>query len=157
MLISTLSMQISMKGIRISEERVIIDSSPKTPVESIQLQISNVESKFENGLLDNRNISVEGNVKYGIPHLTRLESFSVDVSLDGHLILCRQVHQPGMIGRVGNILGEHNVSVNFMSVGRSVKRTEAIMAIGVDEEQDKNALKKIGEVPAIEEFVFLDL
>ncbi|KAI3455699.1 hypothetical protein Pfo_012362 [Paulownia fortunei] len=145
------------KGLRISEERVVVDSSPENPIESIQVQISNVGSKFASALLDNGNISVEGKVKYGIPHLTRVGSFSVDVSLEGNLILCRQVDQPGMIGRVGNILGENNVNVSFMSVGRTVKRTKAIMAIGVDEEPDKDTLKKIGEVPAIEEFVFLDL
>ncbi|KAL3825037.1 hypothetical protein ACJIZ3_021066 [Penstemon smallii] len=145
------------KGIRISEERVVVDSSPENPVESIQVQISNVGSKFASALLDNGNISIAGKVKYGKPHLTRVGPFSVDVSLEGNLILCRQVDQPGMIGQVGNILGEHNVNVSFMSVGRTVKRTKAIMAIGVDEEPDKDTLKKIGEVPAIEEFVFLDL
>ncbi|KAI3463174.1 hypothetical protein Pfo_019837 [Paulownia fortunei] len=145
------------KGLRISEERIVVDSSPENPVESIQVQISNVQSKFASALLDNGNISIEGKVKYGIPHLTRVGSFSVDVSLEGNLILCRQVDQPGMIGQVGNILGEHNVNVSFMSVGRTVKRTKAIMAIGVDEEPDKDTLKKIGEVPAIDEFVFLDL
>ncbi|KAA8541556.1 hypothetical protein F0562_022708 [Nyssa sinensis] len=145
------------KGLRITEERVVVDSSPDYPFDSIQLQISNVESKFASALLENGNISIEGRVKDGIPHLTRVGSFSVDVSLEGNLILCCQVDQPGMIGRVGNILGEHNVNVSFMSVGRTVKRTKAIMAIGVDEEPDKDTLKKIGEVPAIEEFVFLEL
>ncbi|KAG8380237.1 hypothetical protein BUALT_Bualt07G0172400 [Buddleja alternifolia] len=145
------------KGLRISEERVMVDSSPENPIESIQVQISNVGSKFASALLDNGHISIEGKVKYGIPHLTRVGSFSVDVSLEGNLILCRQVDQPGMIGQVGNILGETNVNVSFMSVGRTVKRTKAIMAIGVDEEPDKDTLKKIGEVSAIDEFVFLDL
>lgn len=145
------------KGLRISEERVSIDSSPENPVETIQVLLSNVQSKFASSLLGNGNISIEGKVKYGIPHLTRVGSFSVDVSLEGNLILCRQVDQPGMIGQVGNILGEHNVNVSFMSVGRTVKRTKALMAIGVDEEPDKATLKKIGEVPAIDEFVFLDL
>ncbi|XP_073141284.1 D-3-phosphoglycerate dehydrogenase 1, chloroplastic-like [Henckelia pumila] len=145
------------KGLRISEERVTVDSSPENPVESIQVQISNVDSKFASALSDSGNIITEGKVKYGKPHLTQVGSFSVDVSLEGNLILCRQVDQPGMIGRVGNILGENNVNVSFMSVGRTVKRTKAIMAIGVDEEPDKDTLKKIGDVPAIEEFVFLDL
>lgn len=145
------------KGLRISEERVSIDSSPENPVESIQVQISNVDSKFASAVSENEYISIEGKVKDGIPRLTCVGSFSVDVSLEGNLILCRQVDQPGMIGRVGNILGECNVNVSFMSVGRTVKRTRAIMAIGVDEEPDKDTLKKIGEVPAIEEFVFLKL
>lgn len=145
------------KGLRISEERVLVDSSPGSPVDSIIVQISNVESKFASALSENGNISIEGRVKYGVPHLTCVGSFETDVSLEGNLILCCQVDQPGMIGRVGNILGESNVNVNFMSVGRTVKRSKAIMAIGVDEEPDKDSLKKIGEVSAIEEFVFLKL
>lgn len=145
------------RGLRISEERVVVDSSHEQPIDSIQVQISNVESRFVSGLSEDGNISIEGRVKYGIPHLTRVGSFSVDVSLEGNLILCRQVDQPGMIGTVGNILGERNVNVSFMSVGRTVRRTKAIMAIGVDEKPDKDSLKKIGEVPAIEEFVFLEL
>ncbi|XP_057770216.1 D-3-phosphoglycerate dehydrogenase 1, chloroplastic-like [Salvia miltiorrhiza] len=145
------------KGIRISEEKLAVDSSPENPIDSIQVQISNVGSKFESALLDNGNISIEGRVKDGMPHLTRVGAFSVDVSLEGNLILCRQVDQPGMIGTVGSILGESNVNVSFMSVSRTVKRVKAIMAIGVDEAPNKETLKKIGEVPAVEEFVFLDL
>lgn len=145
------------KGLRISEERIVVDSSPEFPIDSIQVQISNVESKFVSGITDNGDISIEGKVKYGTPHLTSVGSFEVDVSLEGNLILCRQVDQPGMIGQVGNILGEHNVNVSFMSVGRTVRRKKAIMAIGVDEKPDKEALKKIGKIPAIEEFVFLKL
>lgn len=146
------------KGLRISEERVVVDSSPELPVDSIQVQISNVESKFASAVSESGQISIEGKVKYGIPHLTCVGSFGgVDVSLEGNLILCRQVDQPGMIGQVGNILAEHNVNVSFMSVGRTSRRKKAIMAIGVDEEPNKEALDKIGAVPAIEEFVFLKL
>ncbi|KAL1551839.1 D-3-phosphoglycerate dehydrogenase 2, chloroplastic [Salvia divinorum] len=145
------------KGLRISEEKLLVDSSSESPIDSIQVQISNVGSKFESALLDNGNISIEGRVKDGVPHLTRVGAFSVDVSLEGNLILYRQVDQPGMIGTVGTILGESNVNVSFMSVSRTVKRVKAIVAIGVDEAPNKETLKKIGEVPAIEEFVFLDL
>lgn len=145
------------KGLRISEERVVVDSSPELPVESIQIQISNVESKFASAVSETGQISIDGKVKYGTPHLTCVGSFGVDVSLEGNLILCRQTDQPGMIGKVGNILGEKNVNVSFMSVGRTSRRKKALMAIGVDEEPNKEALENIGAVPAIEEFVFLKL
>jgi D-3-phosphoglycerate dehydrogenase len=145
------------KGLRISEERVVVDSSPELPVESIQIQISHVESKFASAVSESGQISIDGKVKYGTPHLTCVGSFGVDVSLEGNLILCRQIDQPGMIGLVGNILGEQNVNVNYMSVGRMSRRKKALMAIGVDEEPNKEALANIGAVPAIEEFVFLKL
>lgn len=145
------------RGIRITEERIVLDGSPENPVETIQVQIANVESKFASAMSETGEVTVEGRVKDGIPHLTKVGSFQVDVSLEGSLILCRQVDQPGMIGTVGSILGEQNINVSFMSVGRIAPRKHAVMAIGVDEEPDKETLKKIGEIPAIEEFVFLKI
>lgn len=122
-----------------------------------QVQIANVESKFASAISESGEVKVEGKVKDGVPHLTKVGSFEVDVSLEGSLILCRQVDQPGMIGKVGSVLGEENVNVSFMSVGRIAPRKQAVMAIGVDEPPSKDALKKIGEIPAVEEFVYLKL
>ncbi|RWW23129.1 hypothetical protein GW17_00012635 [Ensete ventricosum] len=145
------------RGLRISEERIYLDSSPEVPLDSIRVHLTHVESKFASALSDTGDITVEGRVKDGSPHLTLVGSFSVDVSLEQCVILCRNVDKPGNIGRVGRILGEQNVNISFMSVGRIAPRKQAIMAIGVDEEPDKETLKKIGESPAIEEFVFLKL
>ncbi|KAJ6335238.1 hypothetical protein OIU78_011966 [Salix suchowensis] len=106
------------RGLRITEEHILLDGSPENPLELIQVQIANVESKFATAISDSGEIKVEGRVKDRKPHLTMIGSFGVDASMEGNLILCRQVDQPGMIGSVGNILGEENVNVSFMSVGR---------------------------------------
>ncbi|KAK9667111.1 hypothetical protein RND81_14G233900 [Saponaria officinalis] len=145
------------RGIRITEERILLDGSPESPLESIKVQIANVESKFASAISETGEICLQGRVKDGVPHLTKVGSFEVDVSLEGSIILCRQVDQPGMIGRVGSVLGEENVNVSFMSVGRLAPRTHALMAIGVDDQPSSVVLKKIGDIPAIEEFVFLKL
>ncbi|KAH9758129.1 D-3-phosphoglycerate dehydrogenase [Citrus sinensis] len=145
------------RGLRITEERIVLDGSPENPLEFIQVQIANVESKFGSAISDIGDIRVEGRVKDGKPHLTKVGSFGVDVSLEGSIILCRQVDQPGIIGKVGSLLGDNNVNVNFMSVGRIAPQKQAVMTIGVDEEPSREVLKKIGETHAIEEFVFLKL
>ncbi|CAA6672587.1 unnamed protein product [Spirodela intermedia] len=120
------------RGVRIAEERILLDGSPENPLDYIQVQIAHVESKFASAMSDSGEITVEG----------RVGSFQVDVSLEGSIILCRQVDQPGMIGRVG-----------ASSASRMIApRKHAVMAIGVDEEPHPEALKKIGEIPAIEEF-----
>jgi D-3-phosphoglycerate dehydrogenase len=138
------------RGLQIIEERILLDGSP-------EIHLTNVESKFAGALSDAGDIRVEGKVKDGSPHLTLVGSFSVDVSLEGNLILCRQIDQPGVIGKVGSILGKMNVNVSFMSVGRTAPGKQAIMAIGIDEEPEKEALKLIGDTPSVEEFVFLKL
>uniref|UniRef100_A0A0E0LVE6 D-3-phosphoglycerate dehydrogenase n=1 Tax=Oryza punctata TaxID=4537 RepID=A0A0E0LVE6_ORYPU len=146
------------RGLRITEERVSHESpAAEAPLESIQVRLSHVQSKFAGAISDSGDIVLEGRVKYGVPHLTVVGPYEVDVSLEGNLILCRQIDQPGMIGKVGNILGQRNVNISFMSVGRTFRGKQAIMAIGVDEEPDKETLEHIGHIPAIEEFVFLEL
>ncbi|GJR94566.1 leucine-rich repeat, cysteine-containing subtype protein [Tanacetum coccineum] len=44
-----------------------------------------------------------------------------------------------------------------MSVGSTTQRKQAVMVIGVDGKPSNEALKKIDEIPAVEEFVFLVL
>ncbi|KAL5777686.1 hypothetical protein ACOSP7_010612 [Xanthoceras sorbifolium] len=145
------------RGLRITEERITLDGSPENPVEFIQVHIANVESKFASAISDLGEITVEGRVKDGKPHLTKVGSYGVDVSLEGSILLCRQIDQPGIIGKVGSILGDENVNVNFMSVGRIAPQKQAIMTIGVDEEPSSQVLKKLGDIKAVEEFVFLKL
>ncbi|CAM6123087.1 unnamed protein product [Calypogeia fissa] len=144
------------RGLRISEERCPAEGSVEIPLESIEVRISNVQSTFATAIAGG-DITVQGNVKGGVPYLTKVGSFDVDISLEGSIILCRQVDQPGMIGKVGNLLGAENVNISFMSVGRDAPRKLAIMAIGVDDEPTKDVLDKIGAISAIEEFVFLKL
>ncbi|XP_050266405.1 D-3-phosphoglycerate dehydrogenase 3, chloroplastic-like [Quercus robur] len=145
------------RGLKITEELILLDGSPENPLEFIQVHIANVESKFASAIADSGDIKIDGRVKDGKPHLTKVGSFPVDVSLEGSLILCRQVDQPGIIGKVGRILAEENVNVSFMSVGRTAPGKQAVMTIGVDEEPSGVALKKIGGIPAIEEIVLLKL
>ncbi|KAJ1700449.1 hypothetical protein LUZ63_000228 [Rhynchospora breviuscula] len=147
------------RGLNFAEERIKREQNGLngTPVTSIQVQIPHVGSLFASAVTDAGDIQVEGKVRDGVPHLTKIGSYAVDVSLEGNLILCRQVDQPGMIGKVGGILASQNINVSFMSVGRTFRGKQAIMAIGVDEEPNKETLEKIGTIPAIEEFVFLKL
>lgn len=145
---------MKQKGLQISE---LLDGSTQELLDLVQVQIVDVESKFSSPISENGYIKVEGKVKDGISHLSKVGAFNVDVILEGSVILCRKIDQPGMIGTVGNILSEENANVNFMGVGRIAPKNKAIMAIGVDEEPNKGALKKIGDIPTIEEFLYLKL
>ncbi|PWA93902.1 hypothetical protein CTI12_AA065600 [Artemisia annua] len=143
------------KGIR-NEERLILDGSSEKPLEII-VQIAQVKSRFAIAVSEFGEIKLQGRVKDGVPHLTKVGAFEVDVRLDGHILLCRQVDEPNTISRVASILGEENVNISSMSVDRAAPRKQAVMVIAVDEKPSKEALDKIVEIPAVEEFVFLAL
>nr|PNR51373.1 hypothetical protein PHYPA_010559 [Physcomitrium patens] len=92
-----------------------------------------------------------------LPHLLKVGNFNVDMSLEGSIILYRHVDQSGMIEKVGSILGEENVNIAFMSVGRMVRGQDAIVAFGTDEELSKSILQKVKDIPDIYKLVFLKL
>ncbi|XWS21243.1 hypothetical protein CRYUN_Cryun30bG0038700 [Craigia yunnanensis] len=59
------------RGLGLTEECIVLDGSPENPLEFIQVQIANVESKFASAVSDSGEITVEGRVKDGKPHLTK--------------------------------------------------------------------------------------
>ncbi|CAI5950450.1 unnamed protein product [Closterium sp. NIES-64] len=145
------------RGIRIREERQPVDVDESVPVDTIVLEITHVSSKLASAVSEEGTITLGGKVKDGVPHLIQVGRFSTDIELEGSLLLCRQVDQPGMIGTVGMLLGSHDVNISFMSVGRTGPRKQALMAIGVDEEPSREVLRDINSIPALEEMVFLKL
>lgn len=146
------------RGLKISEEREPSIAGSFAPLESVSVTIADVDSRFASATGEQtRSITLEGKVKDGVPHLSKVGSFSVDVSLEGSIILYRQVDQPGMIGKVGTILGADNINIAFMSVGRTLRGLDAIVAIGIDEDVCKATIQKLAAIPAIGELVFLKL
>jgi len=57
--------------------------------------------------------------------------------------------QPGMIGRVGQLLGDHKINIADMRVGRRSPKGEAVMVITVDENVPENVLKELTKVRGI--------
>ena len=49
------------------------------------------------------------------------------------MLLTRHHDRPGIIGRIGTLLGNADINISFMHVGRHSPRGEAIMVVGVDE------------------------
>lgn len=145
------------RGLKIVEERKLSDGALEVPLETMEVKIAHAESKFASALSDTGEITLEGKVKDRTPYLSRVGNFDVDISLEGSVILSRQVDQPGMIGKVGSILGEENVNISFMTVGRTGRRKKAVVAIGVDDEPHQGVLQRIGSLPAVEELVFLKI
>ncbi|GKD38313.1 hypothetical protein Tco_1258520 [Tanacetum coccineum] len=122
---------MAAKGVRINEERVVLDRSSEKPLKIIKVQIANVESRFTIAISESGEIVVEGRLKDRVPHLTKVGAFEVDVSLEGNIILCRQFDQPNTIGSVTSILGEENLNISSMSVGSTTQRKQAVMVIAV--------------------------
>lgn len=93
--------------------------------------------------------TVRGAILQGEPHIVAINELWVDFPAVGHVLLALHNDRPGIIGSVGTILGNADVNISFMHVGRRAPRSEAIMALGTDESTTPQLQATISALPHI--------
>jgi D-3-phosphoglycerate dehydrogenase len=84
------------------------------------------------------------------PHIVLIDDFWVDVPPgEGYLLVCENRDRPGMIGAIGTLLGQFDVNISFMNVGRHEKRGTALMVLTLDEGLTAEQLDEVRKVPDI--------
>lgn len=97
---------------------------------------------------------VRGTVVHGdVPRLLRIDDIDVEAPLEGNVIYLRNRDVPGVVGRVGTVLGQHNINIGNFSLGRAPEAQEprgAVAVIQVDNEITEAALSDLRHIDAIE-------
>ncbi|MBW8752082.1 MAG: ACT domain-containing protein, partial [Propionibacteriales bacterium] len=75
--------------------------------------------------------------------LVELDGFLVDLEPTDHLAFFRYEDRPGMVGTVGQILGEAGVNIAGMQVSRDAKGGKALVALSVDSAVPADVLEAI--------------
>jgi len=95
-------------------------------------------------------LTTRGSMIEGTPNIVAIDDLWVDFFAKGHLLVSRHQDCPGIIGRVGTELGQSDINVSFMYVGRHAPRTTAIMILGTDEKASDSLLRTIEEFDKID-------
>ena len=66
-----------------------------------------------------------------VPHLVSVYGQSFNIEIADHFAFFRYRDQPGMIGRVGTIFGQHGVNIHSAAVGAE-EGAQAVMAVTTD-------------------------
>jgi D-3-phosphoglycerate dehydrogenase / 2-oxoglutarate reductase len=77
------------------------------------------------------------------PRLIGIDEFDVDVPLEGDFVMTKHNDMPGMIGKVGMMLGNRHINIANMNVGRETKGGRAIMIMSVDGAVGKEVLDEL--------------
>ena len=108
------------------------------------LQLSSAGSKG--------NHSVTGAVfADGDLRITTIDEFPVNVTPSRHMLFTRPRDMPGIIGNLGTVLGEHNVNIASMQVGRRIVRGDAVMVLSLDDPIPASLLATIHAINGIQE------
>src|SRR5918993_1016531 len=85
------------------------------------------------------------------PRLVEAMGFDFDVVPEKYMLFIRNEDRPGMIGKLGSILGEHGINIGNMAVGRGEPGSRAAMAVTVDEPVPDHVLNALVETPGFNE------
>ena len=100
---------------------------------------------------------IAGTVLMGEPRVVRIDLFRVDLVPDGRFLVSRHEDRPGVVGKVGSILGEHDVNIASMQVGRDAPRANAMMILAVDDRVAPAVLQRLSEVGGMSDLRYVEL
>ncbi|MDF2682050.1 MAG: phosphoglycerate dehydrogenase [Brevibacillus sp.] len=89
--------------------------------------------------------------------IVKIDDYAIDVAPEGYLLYIHHNDRPGVIGRVGSILGENNVNIATMQVGRRDVGGDAIMMLSVDKPLTAELLDTMGELAEVKSVTQIEL
>ncbi len=81
--------------------------------------------------------------------ITSVDDFPVNVPPNRYMLFTLHRDMPGIIGKIGSLLGSFNVNIASMQVGRKIVRGDAVMVLSIDDPLPDNILAEIMKVSGI--------
>jgi D-3-phosphoglycerate dehydrogenase len=116
---------------------IIVEENKSTHVDAF----SNVITMIAESGGKKRTIS--GALFDGAPRIVRLRDYQMDFAPEEHMLLLHYADRPGMIGKIGTIMGQHEINIAAMKLGRSEKKGEAMVILSLDSPIPENIVKEI--------------
>ncbi len=84
------------------------------------------------------------------PRVVQIDGYELDAIPQGAWIVTRHDDIPGMVGRVGTILGNAGVNISTMQVARDAQGGPALMVLAVDRGIDREALERLRAIAGMQ-------
>ncbi len=78
--------------------------------------------------------------------LVEIDQYEVDVKPSAHMLFIQNLDEPGVIGNIGLLLGNENINIATMQVGRHQRGKQALMILNIDGDAEVSTLEKLEQV-----------
>jgi len=83
------------------------------------------------------------------PRVVDIDGFRLEAVLDGYMLVFSNLDVPGVIGRMGTLLGQNSVNIAGMQLGRERRGGRAVSIVNVDDPIPAPVLDEIRRMPNI--------
>jgi len=86
------------------------------------------------------------------PRLLEFDGIDIETTLEGNILVCRNLDVPGVIGKIGTILGENGVNIANFALGRertTAKPGRALALVQVDAPVGETVLAALAKIEAL--------
>ena len=83
--------------------------------------------------------------------IARIDGYETDVVAEGLMLVFSHTDKPGILGRMGTLLGQHGVNIASLHLGRDAAGGNAVAVMNVDSEPGPEALKGLRNMAEIRE------
>jgi D-3-phosphoglycerate dehydrogenase len=103
------------------------------------------------GTAGDRPVHVSGTLfgKHAGPRIVGILEHNVDIPPSSHMLVVRNDDTPGMIGRVGMILGDADVNIADMDVGTNAEGASALMVITTSSEVPDEVVERVRAIDGV--------
>jgi len=92
---------------------------------------------------EGKTVSVGGAFFGATPRIVSVNSRPVEARPHGVILVLENTDRPGIVGRIGTLLGEHSVNIATMSLSRNQAGGTALTVLNLDNAPDEELLQKI--------------
>jgi D-3-phosphoglycerate dehydrogenase len=85
------------------------------------------------------------------PRIVEIDGYRMDILPQGNLILFFNRDTPGIMGKVGGILGDAKINIAGLTNGRKAKGGDAVSVFQVDEDVPETVLAKIAALEGLKD------
>jgi len=94
---------------------------------------------------------------HGVIRLVKINDFYLEAVPEGYILMLHNRDVPGVVGSVGNLLGEAKINIAGLELGRERVGGMAVSFIHVDERVPEQVLERLRELPSIVSAALVDL
>lgn len=91
------------------------------------------------------------------PRIVEVDGSPVDIVPEGYFLLISHMDKPGMIGKVGTVLGDNDINIASMEVARAKPRGPAMMILELDEDLPTEVLRKVRKIADLKSAISIRL